>query len=363
MSADPPSPHPVARRPPGRPARDRDRRRLGPRRGGGRAGWRPPAPRSPASTGARPRAASAASRSTWPTAGPPRRRSPGWPSRPAGCGPSSRAPGVDVPGRLDDVDAEVWERTVAVNLLGTAAVVRAALPWLRPARGRVVTVASTLGHRAVSDATAYCASKFGVVGFTRALTAELRGEVGVTMLTPGGMQTAFFDEREERYKPPADLELCDPAQVADAVHFALTRPAGLRGPRAGRHPLQRVVLALSAPPCRSPSGVSAGRGREIDANRRNVRKDVRTGAGGPGSGRRPGPAARSARPGHVQGAGGVCRLHTRPSGSRTVISWVPQWVGSNGVTTSTTGSSSSAARWRRPGSAGRPSACPRGPRR
>jgi NAD(P)-dependent dehydrogenase (short-subunit alcohol dehydrogenase family) len=134
--------------------------------------------------------------------------------------------GVDVPGRLEDVDAEVWERTVAVNLLGTAAVVRAALPWLRAVQGRVVTVASTLGHRAVSDATAYCASKFGVVGFTRALTAELKGEVGVTMLTPGGMQTAFFDEREERYKPPADLELCDPAQVADAVAFALTRPPG-----------------------------------------------------------------------------------------------------------------------------------------
>jgi NADP-dependent 3-hydroxy acid dehydrogenase YdfG len=134
--------------------------------------------------------------------------------------------GVDVPGRLDDLDAEMWERTVAVNLLGTAAVVRAALPWLRRVQGHVVTVASTLGHRAVSDATAYCASKFGVVGFTRALTAELRGEVGVTMLTPGGMQTAFFDERDDRYKPPADLELCDPAHVAEAVHFALTQPPG-----------------------------------------------------------------------------------------------------------------------------------------
>ena len=134
--------------------------------------------------------------------------------------------GVDVPGRLDDVDAEIWERTVAVNLLGTAAVVRSALPWLRAVHGRVVTVASTLGHRAVSDATAYCASKFGVVGFTRALTAELRGEVGVTMVTPGGMRTAFFDEREDRYKPPPDLELCDPAQVAESVHFALTRPPG-----------------------------------------------------------------------------------------------------------------------------------------
>jgi NAD(P)-dependent dehydrogenase (short-subunit alcohol dehydrogenase family) len=134
--------------------------------------------------------------------------------------------GVDVPGRFDEVSSEEWERVVAVNLVGTAAVVRAAVPYLRAVRGRVVTVASTLGHRGVPDATAYCASKFGVVGFTRALTAELRGDVGVTMLTPGGMRTAFFDDREERYKPPAELELCDPRHVADAVVFALTRPPG-----------------------------------------------------------------------------------------------------------------------------------------
>jgi NAD(P)-dependent dehydrogenase (short-subunit alcohol dehydrogenase family) len=134
--------------------------------------------------------------------------------------------GVDVPGRLDQVTAQDWERVVAVNLVGTAAVVRAALRYLIAVRGRVVTVASTLGHRAVGDATAYCASKFGVVGFTRALTAELRDQVAVTMLTPGGMHTAFFDEREERYKPSPDLRLADPGDVAEAVVFALTRPQG-----------------------------------------------------------------------------------------------------------------------------------------
>lgn len=48
--------------------------------------------------------------------------------------------------------------------------------YLISRRGRIVTVASTLGLRAVSDATAFCASKFGVVGFTRALSAELAGE-------------------------------------------------------------------------------------------------------------------------------------------------------------------------------------------
>src|SRR3954453_22117367 len=103
------------------------------------------------------------------------------------------AAGTDACGRLDDVPGDTWERGVAVNLLGPPPVVRAALPHLERAGGRVVTVASTLGLKAVSDATAYCASKFGVVGFTRALAAETAGRVGVTLLIPGGMQTAFFD--------------------------------------------------------------------------------------------------------------------------------------------------------------------------
>jgi NAD(P)-dependent dehydrogenase (short-subunit alcohol dehydrogenase family) len=134
------------------------------------------------------------------------------------------AAGVDFPGRLDEVAADRWEQVVAVNLLGTAAVVRAALPYLRAAEGRIVTVASTLGHRGVSDATAYCASKFGIVGFTRALTAELRGEVGVTLLTPGGMRTSFFDGRDAQYRPPDELALSPPDEVAEAVVFALAAP-------------------------------------------------------------------------------------------------------------------------------------------
>jgi NAD(P)-dependent dehydrogenase (short-subunit alcohol dehydrogenase family) len=133
--------------------------------------------------------------------------------------------GIDVPGALVDVPTEVWERIIAVNLLGTAAVVRAAVPWLERSQGRVVTVASTLGHRAVGDATAYCASKFGVVGFTRALMAELKGRVGVTLLTPGGMSTAFFDGRAEQYRPGPDAQLCDPAHVAAGVLMVLSQPA------------------------------------------------------------------------------------------------------------------------------------------
>ncbi len=134
--------------------------------------------------------------------------------------------GIDSCGTLADVPAEDWERVVRVNLLGTVAVVRAALPSLQATHGRVVTVASTLGLRAVSDATAYCASKFGVVGFTRALATELQGKVGVTLLVPGGMDTPFFDTRDEQYKPPPGMKMNDPGNVAAAVVFALHQPAG-----------------------------------------------------------------------------------------------------------------------------------------
>ena len=136
------------------------------------------------------------------------------------------AAGIDACGDILDVEPEAWDRVVAVNLLGTAAVVRAALPALEAARGRVVTVASTLGLRALPAATAYCASKFGVVGFTRALASELGDRVGVTLLLPGGMRTPFFDDRPENFKPAADQHLNDPADVARTVLFALRQPAG-----------------------------------------------------------------------------------------------------------------------------------------
>jgi NAD(P)-dependent dehydrogenase (short-subunit alcohol dehydrogenase family) len=136
------------------------------------------------------------------------------------------AAGVDSCGPLGEVPAGTWEQVVKVNLLGTAAVVRAALPWLERSQGTVVTVASTLGLRVAADATAYCASKFGVVGFTRALAMETAGRVGVTLLVPGGMDTPFFDGRAEQYKPPPDAKLNRPEDVAAAVLFALSQPAG-----------------------------------------------------------------------------------------------------------------------------------------
>jgi NAD(P)-dependent dehydrogenase (short-subunit alcohol dehydrogenase family) len=137
------------------------------------------------------------------------------------------AAGVDACGRIEDVELTDWVRVINVNLIGTAAIARAAVPRLERSRGRLVTIASTLGLRALSDATAYCASKFGVVGFSRALAVETAGRIGVTMLVPGGMQTAFFDGRPEQYKPGPDAVLNDPDNVADTVVYALGQPVGV----------------------------------------------------------------------------------------------------------------------------------------
>jgi NAD(P)-dependent dehydrogenase (short-subunit alcohol dehydrogenase family) len=136
------------------------------------------------------------------------------------------AAGTDACGPLLEISPETWERVLRVNLFGTVAVVRAALPHLERSRGTVVTVASTLALRGAGDATAYCASKWGVRGFSQALAAEYAGRVGVTCLIPGGMRTAFFDGRTEQYKPGPDADLNDPAATAGAVITALTQPVG-----------------------------------------------------------------------------------------------------------------------------------------
>ena len=79
-----------------------------------------------------------------------------------------------------------------------------------------------------------------MVGFTRALAAETAGRVGVTLLIPGGMRTHFFDGRPEQYKPGPDANLAEPGEIAQAVVFALGRPAGVE--------LREIVMAADTEP-------------------------------------------------------------------------------------------------------------------
>jgi NAD(P)-dependent dehydrogenase (short-subunit alcohol dehydrogenase family) len=97
--------------------------------------------------------------------------------------------GVLEPGPLARVTPVGIERMIAVNLAGTILVTRALLPgMLRRRAGLIVNVASLLGKFGMADYATYCATKFGVVGFTEALAAE-SSEVRVVAVCPGQVNT------------------------------------------------------------------------------------------------------------------------------------------------------------------------------
>ena len=92
---------------------------------------------------------------------------------------------------VEDSDIARWRRTIDTNLTGVYLVTREALP-LMPPGGRIVNMSSVLGRFGVAGYTAYCASKHGVIGFTRALALELASKhITVNALCPGWVDTAF----------------------------------------------------------------------------------------------------------------------------------------------------------------------------
>jgi len=94
-------------------------------------------------------------------------------------------------GSVLDMDPDEWERMIRVNLLGTYHVTRAALPHLiGRGGGSIVNVASTAGEKGAPNASAYAASKAGVIAFTESLMAEVRRhDVRVILLNPSTVNT------------------------------------------------------------------------------------------------------------------------------------------------------------------------------
>ncbi len=138
--------------------------------------------------------------------------------------------GVGAYGPFLELAPEHLDEMIDVNLKGTLYSVRAALPHLlESGEADVVTLASEAGRRGLPYEAVYCASKFGQVGFTRALDHELR-EHGVrcTNVCPGGVATDFALDSDRGRTPDALPGMMTADDVAEVVLFVLTRPRSHR---------------------------------------------------------------------------------------------------------------------------------------
>lgn len=135
--------------------------------------------------------------------------------------------GVLVSGRIEDLAAADWTRSLIVNVTAVAELTRLLLPALREARGTLVTINSGSGYTAKGGGGAYAASKFALRALTDALRDEERGHgVRVTSVHPGrvatDMQRQLRDFEQGEYR---ESDYVDPATVAATVRLALDLPA------------------------------------------------------------------------------------------------------------------------------------------
>jgi NADP-dependent 3-hydroxy acid dehydrogenase YdfG len=138
--------------------------------------------------------------------------------------------GLGAYGPFLELDPERLEAMIDVNLKGTLYTAAATLPHLIDAgEGDFVSLASVAGLRGFPGEAVYNASKFGQLGFTRALDHELRERgVRATCICPGGVKTDFAIGAGREEGDPELEGMLTAEEVADVVLFTITRPRRMR---------------------------------------------------------------------------------------------------------------------------------------
>lgn len=144
------------------------------------------------------------------------------------------AAATDVPGAVAELPTEGWDRVLDVNLRAPFLLARTVFPHMRNARrGTIVNVSSVAGKRGWANASAYCASKFGLTGFTQALAAEGKPHgIRACILYPGGMATRWgVWSAEERRSEPRETsppaKALPPEEVAALIVWIAAAPPEL----------------------------------------------------------------------------------------------------------------------------------------
>src|SRR5215213_1270335 len=141
------------------------------------------------------------------------------------------AAGTDAPGTVEELDVEGWDRTLDVNLRAPFLLSKAAFPHMREAGGGIiVNISSVAGKKGWANASAYCASKFGLTGFTEALADEGKEHgIRAIVLYPGAMATNWgnFSPEERQQSEPNEApatQILAPEQVAGFIAWFVASP-------------------------------------------------------------------------------------------------------------------------------------------
>ncbi|HET9163361.1 MAG TPA: SDR family NAD(P)-dependent oxidoreductase [Solirubrobacterales bacterium] len=146
--------------------------------------------------------------------------------------------GVMLLGPIEDAPTEEWERMIDINLKGLIATTHAALPHLLAAaeeseRGcaDLVNISSVAGRVARAGSGVYNLTKHGVVAFSESFRQEFAGRrVRSTIVEPGAVATELTDHirdgvREKVRERFSDMQVLESEDIADAIAYAVTRPA------------------------------------------------------------------------------------------------------------------------------------------
>ncbi len=131
--------------------------------------------------------------------------------------------GTDVTVSVEELQFGDWDRIIRTNLRGPFVMSKTVFPLMRErGGGHIVNIASTAARRVWANASAYHASKWGLLGLSHALHVEGRAcGIKVTAVICGGMRTPFLLDRFPDLDPNV---LQDPRNVAETVRFVLTQP-------------------------------------------------------------------------------------------------------------------------------------------
>lgn len=114
---------------------------------------------------------------------------------------------IDYPASIEELSVEQWDKVIGVNLSGVFYASKAVFPVMkRQQSGYIVNVSSVAGRKGWPNATAYCASKFALTGFTQALNGEGKGHnIRSSVVYPGGMDTEWHQERHPEFLDTEDV--------------------------------------------------------------------------------------------------------------------------------------------------------------